>query len=53
MGDQAYNLFRYAAGDDTSASTAHNETGTQGVGGVVVKASEFGLTTGTKIYGYS
>lgn len=53
VGDQAYNLFRYAAGDDISASTAHNENGTQGVGGIVIKASEFGLAAGTKVYGYS
>ena len=53
VGDQAYNLFRYANGDNTTASTSHNETNTQGVGGIVVKASEFNLPAGTKVYGYS
>lgn len=53
VADRAYNLFRYNRGDDTTASTAHNETGTQGVGGVVIKASELGAGAGTTVYGYS
>lgn len=53
VGDQAYNLFRYGSGNDTSASSAHGETGSQGTGGIVIKASEFGLNAGTPVYGYS
>lgn len=48
-----YNLFRYSAGDDLSANTANNETGAQGLGGVVFRRSDFGLSADTTIYGYS
>jgi hypothetical protein len=51
--DFNYTLFRYASGDNLSASTANTEVGTQGVGGIVLTPADLGLTVGTTIYGYS
>lgn len=52
-----YSLFRYShAGpldNDVTTSTASNETGTQGLSGLLFPLSAFGLAPGTTIYGYS
>ena len=53
VADQSYRLFRYNNGDGITASTANTETGTQGIGGIVIKASDLGLGTGTMVYGYA
>lgn len=51
--DFSYRLFRYANNDNITASTANTEVGTQGIGGVVIKMPDLGLSVGQKIYGYS
>jgi hypothetical protein len=52
-GSFGYNLFRYNTGDNLSSSYASDETGSQGLGGVVFRRSDFGLSEDTVIYGYS
>ena len=50
----SYSLFRYGNdGDNLSTWTADTETGTQGLGGVVVSLTDLGIAPGTIIYGYS
>jgi hypothetical protein len=51
--DFAYHLFRYNTGDNLTTSTAHTETGTQGIGGLVFTLAQLGISAGTTIYGYS
>ncbi len=51
--DLNYTLFRYSNGNNISSSDANNETGTQGIGGLVFSTADLGITAGTKIYGYS
>lgn len=55
IGDFTYNLFRYGNGDNLGSPYWSNntETGTQGIGGVVVSMSDLGIAAGTRIYGYS
>ena len=53
-----YNLFRYnssaSAPNVISAANSTSETGSQGVGGLVINLSAFGaLAPGTQIFGYS
>jgi hypothetical protein len=51
-----YNLFRYSNGDNLGSPGYWNSdtaTGTQSLGGVVLNVADFGLATGTVIYGYS
>lgn len=51
-----YNLFRYSNGDNLGGPSFWSDdasTGTQGLGGVVLTLSNFGLAAGTTIYGYS
>lgn len=50
----SYTLFRYGNdGNNLSTWTADTETGSQGLGGVVVTLSDLGIAPGTVIYGYS
>ncbi len=51
--DQSYRLFRYNNGSNITANTASSETGTQGVGGVLISTADLGIANGTSIYGYS
>lgn len=53
--DFNYNLFRYSNGDNLGSPywNSNTETGTQGIGGVVISLSELGIAAGTTIYGYS
>lgn len=53
IADFTYRLFRYSDGDVTTTSTASTETATQGIGGLVITATDLGLTDGMTIYGYS
>jgi len=53
IADFNYRLFRYSAGDAITASTANSEVGTQGIGGIAIKAIDLGLALGSTIYGYS
>ncbi len=55
ISDFTYNLFRYSNGDNLGSPywTSNTETGTQGIGGVVVSLSDLGIAAGTTIYGYS
>jgi hypothetical protein len=55
IGNFDYNLFRYDNGDNFNSPYWNNnsETGTQGIGGVVVSLSDLGIAEGTRIYGYS
>lgn len=53
VSDFGYHLFRYNTGDNLTTSTAHSETGTQGIGGIMFTMSQLGITPGTTIYGYS
>jgi hypothetical protein len=48
-----YNLFRYNTGDDLSTWTQNNQTGNQGIGGVILNFLGFGSITGQTVYGYS
>jgi len=48
-----YHLFRYNTGDNLTTSTAHNETGSQGIGGIMFTMAQLGIAPGTTIYGYS
>ncbi len=52
-GNFGYSLFRYTTGDDLSANVANNETGTQGVAGMLFDLAAFGVAPGSTIYGYS
>lgn len=53
--DFNYNLFRYSTGDNLGSPYWNNntETGSQGLGGVVISMADLGIATGTTIYGYS
>lgn len=56
VGNGAYNLFRYGNGDNLGSPSywnSNSETGTQGIGGVVVTLADLGIAAGTTIYGYS
>ena len=57
QGNPGYQLLRYSAGDSltslTNRSTLSTDQNTQGIGGIVIRASEFNLPAGTPIYGYS
>jgi hypothetical protein len=55
IGNFDYNLFRYDSGDNFGNPYWDNnsETGTQGIGGVVISMADLGIAAGTKIYGYS
>lgn len=53
VGSSGYHLFRYNTGDNLTTSTAHTETGSQGVGGIMFTMAQLGITPGTTIYGYS
>ena len=53
VANQNYGLFRYSNGDNITAANSTNSTGTQGIGGVVIKVSDLNLAAGTQVYGYS
>ncbi len=53
IGDMDYRLFRYNNGDNITATTDSTGTGTQGIGGIVLSAADFGLVNGTTVYGYA
>jgi hypothetical protein len=55
IADFDYNLFRYDNGDNlgTPYWNSDTETGTQGIGGVVISLADLGIAAGTTIYGYS
>ncbi len=53
IADFDYRLFRYANGDNITAATDSTATATQGIGGIVITASDLGLILGSTIYGYS
>lgn len=53
IGDFTYRLFRYSNGNDITASVDSTSTNIQGLGGLVIKASDLGLALGSTIYGYS
>ncbi len=53
VANQDYALFRYNAGDTLTANTAHNETGSQGVAGLVFTMANLGVSPGMQIFGYS
>ncbi|MDQ6622862.1 MAG: hypothetical protein M3Y86_05185, partial [Verrucomicrobiota bacterium] len=53
IGDMNYRLFRYANGDDLTATTDSTGTATQGIGGIVLTAADLGLTNGSTVYGYA
>ena len=58
VGTQNYSLFRYNSSasnpDAITSANSSSETNAQGVGGLVIKVSDFGtLPAGTQIYGYS
>lgn len=48
-----YRLFRYNTGDALGTSTLNTETSAQGIGGLLITATDLGLTSGTQIYGYA
>lgn len=50
-----YNLFRYDSGNNLGSPywDDNSETGTQGIGGVVISMADLGIAAGTTIYGYS
>lgn len=51
-----YNLFRYSNGNNLGGPDywdSNTETGTQGIGGVVISMADLGIAAGTTIYGYS
>lgn len=48
-----YTLFRYDTGDTLYDATHADETGNQGIGGLVFSAADLGLAVGTQVYGYS
>ena len=55
VGNFTYNLFRYDNGDNLGNPywDSNSETGTQGIGGVVISMADLGIAAGTTIYGYS
>lgn len=53
VSDFNYRLFRYNNGDNITASTLSTETAAQGIGGIVIKPIDLGLTAGSTIFGYS
>jgi len=55
IGGFDYNLFRYDTGDnlDSPYWNSNSETGSQGIGGVVISMADLGIAAGTTIYGYS
>jgi hypothetical protein len=53
LADFNYRFFRYANGDNLTATTDSTATATQGIGGVVITAADLGLTLGQTIYGYA
>lgn len=53
IADFTYRLFRYNNGDIITTSTDSTSTNIQGLGGIVLKASDLGLSAGSTIYGYS
>jgi hypothetical protein len=59
VADFGYTLLRYSAGDNggnannLTTYNAGNETGTQGIAGMLFTGAALGLTNGDKIYGYS
>lgn len=48
-----YTIFRYNSGNNLGTSTAHSETGKQGLGGAVFTMADLGVAANTTIYGYS
>jgi hypothetical protein len=52
VADFNYRFFRYANGDNLTATTDSTATATQGIGGIVISAADLGLANGTTIYGY-
>lgn len=52
---EQFSIERFNSGNDTSGSpyTIFNTTNDQGPGGVIFTLSDFGVSTGTTIYGYS
>jgi hypothetical protein len=48
-----YRFFRYANGDNITATTDSTTVNTQGIGGIVITAADLGLALGQNIYGYS
>ena len=53
LADFNYRFFRYANGDNLTATTDSTATATQGIGGIVITAADLGLTLGQTIYGYA
>ena len=58
QGNPTNQLLRYSNGDTLTALTNRStltttDQNTQGVGGIVIKASDFNLPAGTDVYGYS
>ena len=53
INDFTYRLFRYGNGNNISTSTDSASTGTQGLGGILLTATDLGLSVGSTIYGYS
>ena len=55
VADFNYNLFRYGNGNNLGSPywNSNTETGTQGIGGVVISLADLGLAPGTTFYGYS
>lgn len=53
VSDFTYRLFRYNNGDDITISTESSATATQGIGGILLTATDLGLSVGSTIYGYS
>jgi hypothetical protein len=51
--DFDYRLFRYANGDNITATTDSTAIATQGIGGIVITAADLGLSVGQTIYGYA
>jgi hypothetical protein len=53
IGDFDYRFFRYANGNNLTATTDSATVNTQGIGGIVITAADLGLALGQNIYGYS
>jgi hypothetical protein len=53
IADFGYRLFRYGNGDNITVTTDSSGIATQGLGGVLIKATDLGLTLGQNIYGYA
>jgi hypothetical protein len=54
-GNLSYNLFRYSNGDNLGSPfwNSNSDSGSQGIGGVVISMADLGIAPGTIIYGYS